>query len=160
MSKNDQRDDGPDAIPLPPDAAAKTLNEEPKVGYGRPPVHTRFKPGSSGNTKGRPKGSRNIKTVLEHVMNQKVTVRENGKTRKTTKFEAMVQSHASKAIKGDARSLSALLALLVKTGQLTEDGSENSTSWLTEDDAAIIDDFMHRQKDAADPSASNEPEAK
>jgi hypothetical protein len=33
------------------------------VGYGRPPITSRFKPGVSGNIKGRPKGSKNLKTV-------------------------------------------------------------------------------------------------
>jgi hypothetical protein len=33
-----------------------------KVGYGRPPLHGQFKPGTSGNKKGRPKGGRNAKS--------------------------------------------------------------------------------------------------
>jgi hypothetical protein len=39
-------------------------NEEERIAYGRPPVHSRFKPGSSGNAKGRPKKSRNIATEI------------------------------------------------------------------------------------------------
>jgi len=35
-----------------------------EVGYGRPPVHARFRPGQSGNPKGRPKGSRNKRTAM------------------------------------------------------------------------------------------------
>jgi hypothetical protein len=38
------------------------------VGYGRPPKHTRFKPGRSGNPKGRPRGSRNLSTEMQKVL--------------------------------------------------------------------------------------------
>ena len=38
---------------------------EYSVGYGRAPLHSRFKPGQSGNAKGRPKDSRNVKTELK-----------------------------------------------------------------------------------------------
>ena len=34
-----------------------------EVGYGKPPKHTRFKPGQSGNSKGRPKGVRNFRRM-------------------------------------------------------------------------------------------------
>lgn len=44
-----------------------------KVGPGKPPKHTRFKPGQSGNPKGRPKGSQNVKTVLNKVGRESVT---------------------------------------------------------------------------------------
>jgi len=39
-----------------------------EVGYGRPPKATRFKPGCSGNPKGRPKGSKAPKTLLEEAL--------------------------------------------------------------------------------------------
>jgi|HubBroStandDraft_6_1064221.scaffolds.fasta_scaffold151542_2 hypothetical protein len=161
MSKNEQSDDGQDPIPLAPEAtSAKAPSEESKVGYGRPPVHTRFKPGSSGNTKGRPKGSRNVKTVVEKVLNEKITLRENGKSRKATKLEAMLQAAAVKAMKGDARALNTILAFMARTGQLIENELEISTSSLPEDDAAIIRDYVRRQIDVAAPSSSNDPEHK
>jgi hypothetical protein len=48
----------------------------PSVGYGRPPVHTRFKPGQSGNPRGRRKGQRNVSTVLAETLNQRIRIRE------------------------------------------------------------------------------------
>ena len=38
------------------------VDESDKVGYGKPPLHSRFTRGQSGNPKGRPKGVRNFKT--------------------------------------------------------------------------------------------------
>jgi hypothetical protein len=40
------------------------------VGYGKPPVQTRFRKGQSGNPKGRGKGSRNFATVFMAAMSQ------------------------------------------------------------------------------------------
>jgi hypothetical protein len=45
------------------------------VGYGKPPPHTQFQKGVSGNPRGRPKGSKNLKTLARKVMNTKVTLR-------------------------------------------------------------------------------------
>ena len=39
-------------------------NQKYEVGYGKPPVHTQFKPGQSGNPKGRPKGAKNKRPKL------------------------------------------------------------------------------------------------
>ena len=41
------------------------------VGFGKPPMHTRFKPGQSGNPRGRPKHSRNLKTIIQEVLTPK-----------------------------------------------------------------------------------------
>ena len=49
-----------------------------KIGYGRPPVHSRFKPGQSGNPRGRPKGSLNFETDLKRTLQAPVTLNEWG----------------------------------------------------------------------------------
>jgi hypothetical protein len=56
--------------------------------YRRPPEATRFKPGQSGNPKGRPKGSRNFSTAIEKELNARVVVNENGKRRTITRRDA------------------------------------------------------------------------
>jgi hypothetical protein len=39
-------------------------HDDETVGYGRPPKHTRFQTGQSGNRRGRPKGAPNLATAL------------------------------------------------------------------------------------------------
>ena len=117
---------------------------EYKVGYRRPPKQRRFMPGCSGNPKGRPKGSRNVQSVVSQVVNEKIAVRENGRVRKVTKFEAMLQAAVVKAVKGDSRSLNTIFAIMARTNQLAEGETETTTS-LPEEDAAIIGDFLRRQ---------------
>ena len=58
------------------------------TGYGKPPKHTQFKPGHSGNPRGRPRGQQNFKTVIEQALNEKITIREGDRTRKVTRMEA------------------------------------------------------------------------
>lgn len=45
------------------------------VGYGKPPAHSRFQPGQSGNPKGKKKGAKSFKTVVGGILNEKVAVR-------------------------------------------------------------------------------------
>ena len=75
------------------------------VGYGKPPQHTRFKPGQSGNPKGRPKKvGASISETFWKEINTMVIVTENGKSRKISKLEAMAKRHSVKAINGDPKS--------------------------------------------------------
>jgi hypothetical protein len=62
-----------------------------KVGRSRPPEAHKYKPGQSGNLRGRPKGSKNLKTIIEQMLRQPVTVRDkSGKPHKLTTMEATV----------------------------------------------------------------------
>jgi hypothetical protein len=73
------------------------------VGYGRPPAHTRFKPGQSGNPKGRRKGQRNVNTVLDETLNQRITIREGNRTRSLTKLDGLILTMVSSTRPGAPR---------------------------------------------------------
>src|ERR1041384_4411981 len=80
-------------------------------GYCRPPVHSRFKPGQSGNPSGRVKGSKNLKTLFHQILNEEITLREGGEVKKMSKAEAMMRGLIISALKGDTRSLTTMFRL-------------------------------------------------
>jgi hypothetical protein len=82
-----------------------------EVGYGKPPKHTRFKPGQSGNPKGRKPGSKNVMTLLEETLFSPVRVRENGKVRRVPAIQACLLNLRNQAIKGDPRALDRFIRL-------------------------------------------------
>jgi hypothetical protein len=61
-----------------------------EVGFGKPPAHSRFKKGQSGNPWGRPAGAKNLKTLLNEALNERVIVAENGRRRKISKFLVII----------------------------------------------------------------------
>ena len=85
-----------------------------EVGYGKPPKATRFKPERSGNPKGRPRGRRNQRSVVREVIDRKVTLRKNGRTRRVSVFEALVESLVAKALKGSINDQIKLIQLIEK----------------------------------------------
>jgi hypothetical protein len=102
-----------------------------QVGYGKPPQHTRFKKGESGNPTGRPKSSKNLTTLLEKELKQRVVVTENGRRRSITKQEAMVKHLVNKAVSGDRP----LMQLLLEEIRLLEARAASSPSDASIDEA-------------------------
>jgi hypothetical protein len=82
-----------------------------EVGKGRPPQHTRFKPGQSGNPRGRPKGIKNLKTLLANALNQRVSINEGGHRRTVSVREAILMRFVSMGLKGDLKVIMALLEM-------------------------------------------------
>jgi hypothetical protein len=82
----------------------KKDNSDYPVGYKKPPLHTQFKPGQSGNTKGRPKKRATITDVVEELLRRIVSVNIDGKVWRITMMEAIALTHISKAAKGDHKS--------------------------------------------------------
>jgi hypothetical protein len=91
---------------------------EGKVGYKRPPVKSQFRKGQCGNPRGRRKGQRNLRTVLDEVLCQTVAVKQEGKARRMSKGEALIQMLLNKAHQGDSRATKAVLELSEKIGRI------------------------------------------
>ena len=81
------------------------------VGYRKPPTHSRFKKGKSGNPKGRPKGSRNFSTDVKATLEESIRVTSHGKAKTVSTQLAALLRLREKALSGDARALDGLLAL-------------------------------------------------
>lgn len=114
-------------------------SDEYEVGYRKPPLHSRFKPGESGNPRGRTKGTLNFATDLKHTLQTPITLTDPGKKpRKVSTQKAALLRLREKALKGDARSLDRLLDLarIFHTGPTTE-----PTTVASSDDQAILDAF-------------------
>jgi uncharacterized protein DUF5681 len=84
-------------------------DREYEVGYAKPPKHSQFKKGQSGNPKGRPAGAKNVKTLLGEALHQTVAVTENGQRRNISKAEAMATQLANRSAQGDARATETVL---------------------------------------------------
>ena len=83
-----------------------------EVGYGKPPKHSRFKKGQSGNPSGRPRRSANLATHFEAALNEKVAIVENRRRRKITKGEAIAKQLINRAVQGDDKFVQTFLRLM------------------------------------------------
>lgn len=84
---------------------------ERKVGYRRPPSSSRFKKGTSGNPRGRPKG-RTIRPPYDAVLGQLVTVREDGRERRLTAAEAFLLHITKRGLEGDGAAARSAMAAI------------------------------------------------
>ena len=117
------------------------------VGYGKPPKATQFKKGQSGNPKGRPNGTNNLKTDLVEELGEHITLSEGGKPTRLSKQRALVKSLTARAIKGDASAMRTLLNLMLKVLDIAE-GDEAELP-LSEEELAILANFEKRIFDKA-----------
>jgi Family of unknown function (DUF5681) len=102
------------------------------VGYRKPPLHTRFQPGQSGNPSGRRKGLRNLKTDVQRTLKMPVKVKKGGRI---STQEGMLMVLREKALKGDARGLDRMLGY---ASQYNNEPGETVAQALSTDDQAIL----------------------
>jgi hypothetical protein len=118
-------------------------SKDEAVGYRRPPLRTRFKPGQSGNPKGRPKGTANLRTDLKNELAERIRVREGERDLRVSKQRAMLKALVAKALKGDARAANVVLGLVAK---LFEPEAERTVvADLTAVDQEILERFLARR---------------
>jgi hypothetical protein len=127
------------------------------VGYGKPPLHSRFRAGQSGNPAGRRKGVRNLETDVKRTLSTPITVREGGRTRKKSTQEGALMVLREKALHGEARALDRIIELAAR---FNNDAVESGPAQpLGADDQAILDAYVAQCSGAAMPAAAAEPSA-
>jgi hypothetical protein len=120
MSVSDANSTDGDAsvVATGPDHAAGRQSTSNTVGYGRPPVHTRFKPGQSGNPDGRRKISADVSLALRIALDEQVPITEGKTRRNVSKAKAFLVLLVHRALKGDMKALASLVKIGVKTGSI------------------------------------------
>src|SRR5215467_10029470 len=111
------------------------------VGKGRPPTATRWKPGQSGNPKGRPKGTRNAATMAKAELARKIVVNLNGVKRKMSVAQIAFRRLGDKSTGGDIKAFNYLLTLQDNVAPADVDTADGTTS---EQDKQIIENYYKR----------------
>ena len=110
------------------------------VGYGKPPRHSQFKPGQSGNPRGRPKGTRGVKTDLAAELSSVWTTSINGCEIKGTKQRLMFRTLTARAATGDVKASAILLPLILQVLGIEDRGGERQR--LSPQDQALLDQLL------------------
>ena len=116
-----------------------------EMGYMKPPKSGQFKPGQSGNPKGRPVGSKNTYKLLDDVVNEKVQITKNGKPIKITKKVAMLLQATNKAAQGDLKALQILLPMMTAADDKNDELAKVAKA-IRQDDIEIINQYLKHHK--------------
>ncbi len=120
-----------------------------EVGYRKPPRHTRFKPGQSGNPRGRPKDANNLKTDLMEELGEKIVIREGDQTHRVSKQRAVVKSIVARSLKGNARVDALLISMMLRLLD-TGEGAAAVEEALLDDEHEILQAFVDRVRRGGD----------
>lgn len=112
------------------------------VGYKRPPEHTRFQPGRSGNPKGRSKRPPSLQDDLEAELNQKSATPDATGKGFLTRQRAMIKGLVDTAIEGDLRAIATVIDLSANKFAAIEAGESLEPS---EEDIELLNQYVDRE---------------
>ena len=110
------------------------------VGYRKPPQHSRFQPGRSGNPRGKQKGVRNLGSDVKRTLEVPVRLNEQGRARRVSTQEAALLRLREKALRGDGRSIVQILELAKIFNNSTAVETVGDEA-LAAEDQAILDAY-------------------
>jgi Family of unknown function (DUF5681) len=111
-------------------------------GYKKPPTHTRFAKGKSGNPRGRPKGARNLTTELRDELSERISITEGGVKRMVSKQRGLVKTLYARSIQGDMRAMSQLVKLI--GNYLEDDAPMPAAEAVRAEDEVVLRLFEER----------------
>jgi Family of unknown function (DUF5681) len=120
------------------------MSADYEVGYCRPPQHSRFQKGQSGNPRGRPKGARNFATELQEALDQTMVVRQGGAERRISRRGGVVLSLLDRALKGDVRAARVVIEMEQRSDPAKgaiPDGA------LSTDETEVLEAFERRMRE-------------
>jgi hypothetical protein len=117
-----------------------------RVGYGKPPQHTRWRKGQSGNPKGRLRGVRKSGPLVE-AFRERVTVIEDGRRRKVTKLEAALRQLANRAARGDLKPTDIITILKQIESSIDASAAADSVTKDVHDARGEIQGILHTVRD-------------
>ncbi len=110
MDRIDKEEDAPDESP----ETDSPETPDYTVGYGKPPVKNRFKLKQTGNGRGRPRGSKNRKTIVREIANEMHAITEDGQRRRRPTLELVLLALRNLAAEGNVRAFRAYNKTLAK----------------------------------------------
>src|SRR5258706_15452201 len=124
-----------------------------ETGTKKPPKHSRFQPGRSGNPRGKQKGVRNLGSDVKRTLEVPVRLNEQGRARRVSTQQAVLLRLREKSLKGDARSLDRFLEL-AKTFNNSAAVESVGEEALAAEDQAILDAYAEEVR-ARPPNGAN-----
>lgn len=122
------------------------MSDDYEVGYGKPPKHSQFPKGTSGNPRGRPRGARGLKSDLLAALSARQTIRINGKQVRGNRQEQMLRTLATRAAAGDLKAQALLIPLILQALGIEDRG--DSRERLSTHDQALLDELLAPQPTA------------
>ena len=120
----------------------KGAGKDYEVGYGRPPVATRFRPGGIGNPKGRPKKRKTVGQRIQEALMTRVPIEENGRSKSMTAEDVIIRNLVNAAARRDMRAIHALFALRDRYQDSAETTLDPAD--LAAEDRKIIEEYLTR----------------
>jgi len=132
-------------------------NDDYEVGYGKPPKHSRWKPGESGNPRGKEKGHKGLKTDLEAELNATATVTgKDGWSKKGRQQRLVMATLCRRAANGDLKAQALLIPMILNIFGVEDRRAGPKT--LSVQDQTLLDELLAsrgEEEDEDDPVAES-----